>query len=341
MPLRQRLRPMLWVTGMLAFGALALYGGLRLMGDSAQSTLVYGDNPALPTLTFYTTGFATTPQLPFWAALRDDDILQSCNIRVVLWKSLDDLRGHLLAGKGDLWLGHTEGFAQAHAAGAPVRLLLISGWRKFYVVSRDPAIRLIDDFQGRVLPFAPVGTPAVPVLEALQRPGEDQIDFQPFEPRQLALLLQSGRIDSALVPEPLVTTLLAKDDTLRIVGSVEEWYGRRTGRPGRMPIAGMAVNRHTATRHPELIGRILAAMVAAADRLQADSQPGIAALPAPFETFIAKEMVQRSLERDLVLVRPAAEVREEIGDYLRMLMPEMLAGRGNPLADPAFIWSPP
>ncbi|MDD9301390.1 MAG: hypothetical protein HUK40_03205 [Desulfobacter sp.] len=34
-----------------------------------------------------------------------------------------------------MWLGHTQGFARAAARGAPVKLMLTTGWRKFYLVS--------------------------------------------------------------------------------------------------------------------------------------------------------------------------------------------------------------
>ncbi|MCJ8499754.1 ABC transporter substrate-binding protein [Desulfatitalea alkaliphila] len=341
MAMGRNLRRWVGAAGVLAFVGLALFGARHLRDESDGHTMVYGRDPALPTLTFYTTGFATTPQLPFWEALGSGDILEYCNIRVVLWKNLDDLRGVLLAGKGDLWLGHTEGFAQAHAAGAPVTLLLISGWRKFHIVTRDPALQDIDDLAGRDLPFAPADSPAVFVLTALGDAGAMSIRFQPHEPRQLALLLHSGRVDTALVPEPLASTLLSRDASLRVAGSVEQWYGRRTGGPARMPIAGMAVHRETARRHPELIAHLVAAMAAAAQRLQADPQVGVAALPPAFEAYIPREIVTRSLERDPVLLQPAAAVADEIDGYLRMLMPELMASARSPMADPAFLWSPP
>lgn len=300
---------------------LAVPGGFFILRGGADHSLVFGDNPDLPTLTFYTTGSATTPQLPFWAAVQNGGILESCNIRVRFWKNLDDLRALLLAGKGDLWLGHTEGFAQAHEAQAPVRLLFISGWRKFFLVSTDPGARSLASFYGRELPYAPHGSPAVPVLRALQQEAGESIDFTPHEPQQLALMLISGRIDSALVPEPLVTSLLDKVQDLRIIDSVEDVYGRHTGRPARMPIAGMAVNTLTAKKYPGVIEALTAAVLREARNLEADPQAGVNALPQDFETFMTKDKIRESLQRDFVLTLPAAEVREEIRTYLGFLMP--------------------
>ncbi len=296
-----------------------------LLMDGMHRPLVLGNNPELPTLTFYTTGSATTPQMPFWAAISSGEILESCNIRVQFWKNLDDLRALLLAGKGDLWLGHTEGFAQAHGAGAPVQLLFISGWRKFFLVSTDEQVESLETFRGRELPYAPHGSPAVAVLRALQRDGRESIAFKPYEPQQLALMLLSGRLESALVPEPLVTSLLAKVEGLRVVESVEDVYGRSTDGPARMPIAGMAVNTRTAEKHPRVIEKIMAAVLEEAGKMQRNPQAGVDALPDTFEVFMTKDKILESLERDIVLVVPAVEAREEIRTYLGFLMPERVS----------------
>lgn len=300
---------------------LAVAGGYLALSDDDGGFAV-GNDPDLPTLTFYTTGLATTPQLPFWWAVRHGPILKHCNLRVKMWKTLDDLRGVLLAGKGDLWLGHTEGFAQAALRKAPVRLVVVSGWRKFYLLSTNRERSGFSSFQNREIPFAPVGSPAVAVMRAISNPDENKIRFKPFEPRQLAMLLVKGKIDSALVPEPLVSVLLGKVNGLRIIASVEEIYGQRTGHPPRMPIAGLAVHLKTAEKYPDLIRLITHATITAARELRDDPQKGIEALPKAFEPFISRQMVEKSLSRDIILVKTAMEAETEIRDYLEMLMPQ-------------------
>ncbi|PIE71355.1 MAG: hypothetical protein CSA22_03600 [Deltaproteobacteria bacterium] len=303
---------------------LAVLAGIGLLGTTPEETLVFGDNPSLPTLTFYTTGLATTPQIPFWAAVDQGEILKHCNLEVKFWKNLDDLRGVLLAGKGDLWLGHTEGFIQARKAGAPVSMLYVSGWRKFYLLTRGRQEGGFSAFAGKELAFAPAGSPAVPVLEALGAEGTDRIRFKPFEPRQLSLMLMSGKLDAAMVPEPLVTRLLSRVEGLVVSGCVEDLYGEATGGLPRMPIAGMAVNRHTAQRLPDTIQAILAAVLQTSKQLEQTGNTGIESLPDAFAAFVDKETVQKSLERDYVHVEAAADVRDEIVQYVGLFMPEVL-----------------
>lgn len=304
---------------LLAVGILALLGAGLLLRGAADSPLIFGNDPNLPTLTLYTSASATTPQMALWSAIHSGELLELCNIRVMIWKNLDDLRGVLLAGKGDLWLGHTEGFAQAHDLGAPVRLLYISAWRKFHLVSTDPELASFAELQGRELAYAPVGSPAVPILRSLLKNGV--IDFKPHEPKQLAMMLISGRIDTALAPEPQVSSLLQAVPGLRVVESVEDVYGRHTGHPPRMPIAGMAVHARTLEQHPEIVYGLVAAVLRHSVMVHDAPESGVAALPEAFEPFIAKDLVLASLERDVILVLPASQVRDEISTYLGLVMP--------------------
>ena len=276
----------------------------------------WGRAPGKPTLTFYTSGGATTPQLAFWHAVERGKILEKCNLRVKLWKNLDGIRALLLAGEGDLWLGHTDGFVQAALRGAPVRLMLTSGWKKFYLVSLDGTG--FQDFCGNELAFAPPAIPAVPLLKRIM--GGDSIVFKAHEPRQLSLGMIRGDIRSALVPEPLVTLLLERVPGLRVKESVEACYGRFTGGPSRMPIAGLAVNARTARAHPELMAFLVREILASARALEENPAVGVGCLPREFENFIPRDLVLKSLGRDEFCVVESRRVREEIQTYLSLVM---------------------
>jgi NitT/TauT family transport system substrate-binding protein len=317
---------------------LAGFGAFAAFSGKGAGEFVLGSNPELPTLTFYTTGLATTPQIPFWHAVKKGEILKHCNLRVRLWKNLDDLRGILLAGKGDLWLGHTDGFWQAALAGAPVKLMAVTGWRKFYLVSRDSGIKDFRDFEGRTLAFAPPGSPAVPVLESVTGKEGRSISFRAYEPRQLAMKLMKGDLDAALLPEPLVTTLTSKVDGLRVVACVEEVYGRETGGPARMPIAGIAVNSRTAERETELMKLIAREMIHHGLFLEARPEIGVDSLPPRFESFVSKKLVLESLKRDLVKVELSRNIADEIENYLHIVHPRHAQTGTYKLSMRALFW---
>ncbi|MCG8472178.1 MAG: ABC transporter substrate-binding protein [Desulfobacterales bacterium] len=311
-------RAALFVVAMLLFG-LVLWFGFR--GQAEDSSIRLGDNPNLPTLTFYTSGLATTPQIPLWYAATQGKLLHHCNLEVKVWKTIDDLRGTVLAGKGDLWLGHTEDFIQAALRGAPVKLLAVTAWRKFYLVSTNPHALHFSDYAGKELAYAPTGSPAVPIIQSIVKKGES-IRFQPGEPKQLAMRLIKGDIQSAVVPEPLVSMLQMKVEGLRVGENVESLYGKTTDSAPRMPIAGLAIHTRLIEKKPELVRSLLAELKKAGEALSQNPEIGIASLPKSFQSFIQPKIVKASLSRDLLLVKGASDVQSELVRYVQTILPD-------------------
>ena len=306
------------LSAVLVAVGLLFWGGLR--GDRETRSLRFGNNPDLPTLTFYTSGLATTPQLALWHAVGKGDLLSHCNLEVKIWKNLDDLRGTLLAGKGDLWLGHTEGFVQAARRGAPVRLLAVTAWRKFYLVTRNPDRLRFAQSVGKTLAYAPTGSPAVPVLRS--RFGESAIRFQPGEGRQIAMQLMKGDLEAAVLPEPMVSILERKVAGLRVGESLEALYGKQHQCEPRMPIAGLAIREGLEKEYPGLGGRILESLKAASHRVSMAPEEGVACLPEAFSEFVNRDVVLASLARDRIRVEGAREVKDELVRFLDTVMPK-------------------
>lgn len=300
---------------------LAAWGSLHLLQQNAPSAPETGR----AVLSVYTTGQATTPQMPLWKAFAEGELPFTPAIQY--WKTLDDLRGLLLAGKGDIWIGHIDGFAQAAMRGAPVQLVSVTGWKKFYLLTSLPDIHTFSDVRalgaGTEIASAPPHSPGVAVLRALEKHGVPAFTYVAYEPKQLALMAMQNKVPLLLIPEPLVTVLLQKAPHLRIVASVEEEYGRLTGKPAMLPIAGIAVNTNTLTRMPRLAQQLEQALANQEVTLQQFPLGGVHAMPEDFERFIPRPLVEASLERDVIRIRSARESKDMILEYLQMLFPDM------------------
>ncbi len=337
-PLRLRITLALLVVASVMGGLLALRGSRRAAA-AVPGTAAAPAQAATPVLILYTNPGTTTPQIPFWAAVRTGRLDQVCTVQTELWKTTDHLQGVLLAGAGDAWIGHIDGFARAHHRGAPVVLLAVTGWRKFALVSRDPGVKGVADFAKMRLPYAPFGCPSVDVLRAVMPDLAASITFEPNEPKQLALKMIQGKERSALLPEPLVTSLLEKIPGLRVVTQVEDEYARLNGGQARMPVAGLAIHARLARECPERVEALLQAVLAAGDQVAQEPEHAADVLPAEFAQFVPRETVRQSLARDMLYARAARDVVAEIDRYLRIVTPEVL-GPGTSLS-PTFIWSKP
>ena len=219
-------------------------------------------------------------------------------------------------------------------------MLAVTGWRKFYLISREESVHGFEDLAGRRLYYAPVGAPVAAVLKSLESRGLPTLNLAGLEPRQLSLMLLQKKVNNAVLPEPMVTALLEKDQGLRVAAGVAETAGRLTGGPPRIPWAGLAVNSRLTAEHPEHMKQLVQALVDEAGMLAENPEPGIASLPREFEAGAERGLILKSLKRDLILVKPAAEARLEINTHLHLVAPDLFDEAGTPNLPQSFIWGP-
>lgn len=288
------------------------------------------------TLSFYTAPSATTPQLPFWAAYRQGFFTNSIRIETHLWKDLDDLQGFMLAGKGDVWLGHIEGFARARRRGAPVVLLAVTGWRKFYFVSRHP-LDGVDDLADRTVPYTPVGAPVIPLLNHLLSDHSAPL-FVPREWLPLADTLRRGRADIALAPEPLVSLIQRDMPEFQYTLAVADVYADIDGGAARLPVAGIAVHEELLRTRPEWVASLMAGMRKGADWLNDNPSRALDVLPEDFASALPQDVLLSSLKRDRPLVEAAVDVRHEIKRYLSLAAPDLFESYDETRWAEHWIW---
>lgn len=291
----------------------------------------------------YTAMTATTPQVPLWAAI-NAGWPQGGEVAVAYWKTLDDLRGTMLAGKGDIWVGHLEGFAQAALRGAPIRLVAVTGWKKFYFVATKAltatnmaslATELRERGQALAVPQA---SPAIAILEHIRNQGGPSFSLAVLPPQQLRLEILRGTYTCALVPEPLVSALLEKKETLRAVAGLEDEFARLYGGPPRLPFVGIAVHERFAQRYPQHLRELTAAMQMHAERLALDAKAAFAVLPKSIRENVGEAVFSASFPRDSIISIPAAAMVDEIASFLRMTLPTTPPAAIDALVRGSFIW---
>ena len=321
----------------LVLVSLTLRGGYIALRGGSSTIYIEGSDPDLPTLNLYTHGQTTTPQLGLLAGIREGDVTKLFNIRIHQWKNPDELLSHVLIGQGDLWIGHTEGFALARKRGAPVRILAFTSSHKFFIITSTGAGSW-KDLGGATVGYAPPGSPSVPLLDAIMNRTGVKLHMQPYQGRELALMVSSGRMDTAILPEPLVSLFLSRFKNLTVIGNVEDLFLETMGYPGILPVAAIAVNELTARKYPDKIARLQDIIIMRTAQLAKEGRDAARYFPPQFEENIPRSLVADSLSRDILLARRAAECHNDVMLYLRAVHPDLFTG-DNPLdKDDTFLW---
>jgi NitT/TauT family transport system substrate-binding protein len=299
---------------------------------------------ALPEkVTIYTATGATTAVLPLLAAILDG--WPGTELEIIEWKNLDDLRGLVLAGKGDIWVGHLETLALAAGRGAPVSVAAITAWKKFYFLSAplplDPGapprypkdlLELSQYLQKEKLSLsaAPRSSPAAGIVVAIAKQGGPAFNLSSLPPQQVLLELSSNKIKAALLPEPMVTVALSKNADLKIIANLEDEYAKLTGGDARLPQAGIAVNTEFVKKYPSCVYQMVSAMLKGTDALKVKTTAEIVAiLPESTKRNLGAQNLQNSLSRDIILTLPAWEVKSEIENFLCVVAHEELCQAGH------------
>jgi NitT/TauT family transport system substrate-binding protein len=334
-----------------AIATLLLVSTLLLSPAAVDRAQASDDVTEKKPLVVYSAVTATTAQLPVMGAIRDG-WPENRQIEIEWWKNLDDLRSVVLAGRGDVWIGHMETFGRAAARGAPVTLLAATVWRKFHFLSAPlplspgeppthPAnvkeMLAYAASSGAALASAPQNAPSVGLLTRLKERWDLDFEIETLPPQQLVLELLQGRRTMALMPEPMVSAALARNPELTVVGSLEEIYAETFGGPGLMPQAGVAVNRAFLEREPALAADLLTKMRATAANLSG-RPPAEAAALLPPETVeaLGLETLTDSLAREPIKVAGAIEARSEIETFLRLAAPELFESGSSALPESFF-----
>ncbi len=315
--------------------AAAIFGGIKAFKGNNEYFIIEGDDPSLPVLELYTSGQATTPQIALFAAIKEGDLRGLFNLKIFIWKNPDDLLSLVLAGRGDLWIGHTDGFALARFRKAPVQMLLFTSFNKFYIISSE--VKNWKELDGRRIAYAPAGSPAVGLLKMVSAKTSVTVNTEPYQGRELELLVISGKVKTAMIPEPLVSLFLSKNSNMKVITNVEDMFCKVTGTAGKIPIAGIAVNRLTAEKYPEKMAMLQQVILRRSEMLRQEGKNAARYFPSYFEKYIPASIVELSLERESLHAQKAEVLQNDLFRYLETIHPDLFNEKTLPgMTD--FVW---
>ncbi len=323
-----------------ALTGLAALGGLAMLPATVRSAV----GTRLDALTI--NSMPATPSVVV-AHLVESGALDAhvAKTTMKVWRSPDQMRAGVLSGEMNVFGTPSYSCANMLNRGVPVRMMNILTWGLLYIMSRDPAVRKVEDLAGRqvVLAFRN-DAPDLIFRLVLRRSGMDpdkdvklQYVGTPTEATQLFL---AGKTDIAVLPEPaaVASQLRGMRNGIEVTRAVDltELYGTLTGRPGGIAQAGLGVSEDLVQARPELVKAIHDGCVAGG-RWVANNPASAGRLGGDYLN-LNPAIIERSLPWFRLKVASAAEARPAMEAYFNDLIemsPDILGGR---LPDDRFYW---
>lgn len=254
-----------------------------------------------------------------------------------VWRTPDEMRAGLTSGSMQAVVMPVTAAANLYTRGLGVRLANVMTNGLLYIVSTDPSISSFADLKGRkiTVPF-PNDTPELVFRAALDKNGlsagtDIELDLagSPIEAIQMLL---SGRIETAVVPEPAATAAMVKaaasgKEIHRVIDMQAEW-GKITGLGPLMPQAGLALSSTFVEEHGDRIEPLLDALGRAAAAVNAS--PSQAASHAAAALELPWPVIEKSIPFSNLAATRARDARPVVDALLRAIartQPKMIGGR--------------
>ncbi len=238
-------------------------------------------------------------------------------VRFRIWRTPDEMRAGLTSGTMQAVVMPVTAAANLNTRGFGFKLANVMTNGLLYVISTNPEIRSIADLTGReiTVPF-PNDTPELVFDAVLAHHGlaEKVKVSRSGSPIEAIQMLLSGRIETALVPEPAATAAMIKASTVgktvhRAIDMQKEW-GAVTGLGAIMPQAGLALAPAFLRDRAEKIAPLLSGLEKAAAEVVAN--PAAAAGHAASALELPWPVIEKSVPFSNLVATPAAKARPEI-----------------------------
>lgn len=257
--------------------------------------------------------------------------------------SPEEVAAKLSSGEVDLAAAPTNLAAVLHAkTSGGVRMLAANTLGVLYLLDAGESIRGITDLNGLTIHATGQGANPEYVLRfLLQRNGLDPdtdvtLTFV-SENDELATLLATGKADVAMVPEPVVTTVVAKRPGLRVaLDLTAEWD--RLDVDGRLIMGAMIGRTDFIAEHPEAVDAFLAEYETSIGKATSDL-PGTAALCEEFGVIASAAVAEQAIPRLNLIYLDGAEMAESVQGYFKVLHDANPTSIGGALPPATFYYA--
>jgi len=206
--------------------------------------------------------------------------------------------------------------------GTDYRLVGICTWGNMYIISTDDSIQSIEDLAGKTISVSQQGaTPDVILRYALKEAGLTKkvtIDYTLTAHADLAASVISGQTTLALMPEPFVSNIIAKNDAVKVVVDMQQVWADITGGEPYIPMSAIVVKGSFADENPEAMIEFIAAQTASAEYTANVNE--LAELAEKHGVTLPAVAIINGTPRCNIFFKTTADSRTEIDNYFNIIL---------------------
>lgn len=269
----------------------------------------------------------------------ENTIIDKVKIESNIQKTTDALVAEVLKGKADMAIVPSNLALQAYKKGLDYKVVATIGWGSLYLISTED-IKDIKDIKGNEVYNTGKGlTPDIVCREILNNKGveESDVDYTYVSAAsELAPVIISGKAKFAVVPEPILTTVMDKNPNIKVILELnKEWTDINNVDKG-YPQSTLIINESFYNENKKVANKLLEEIEGSINWAN-ENQSKVGEICKTIGITIDKNIVERALERANLKFYNIEDTKDEYKIYFKFLEGNEQAGEGSSEYEEVFI----
>lgn len=253
--------------------------------------------------------------------MMDTKKIDNIQLNYKVEKMSDSLIVDMLKREGDIAIVPSNFSAQLYNKKLGYKILGTIGWGSFYVVSRDN-INSLEELKGKeVYTFGKGLTPDLIFQSILEKKGinKNSIKINYLSSgNEVASLYLGKKVDTIVIPEPMLSKVLSKSPTSTIVANLNDEWKNITNSDLGYPQSTLVIKEEIYENNPKFVKEFINKLTESISKLYKNSGETVENVKRN-SLSIDTSVLNKVLTRANIFYTPIIDCKEEYNNYFKIL----------------------
>lgn len=253
--------------------------------------------------------------------MMDTKKIDNIQLNYKVEKMSDALIVDMLKREGDIAIVPSNFSAQLYNKKLGYKILGTIGWGSFYVVSRDN-INSLEELKGKeVYTFGKGLTPDLIFQSILEKKGinKNSIKINYLSSgNEVASLYLGKKVDTIVIPEPMLSKVLSKSPTSTIVANLNDEWKNITNSDLGYPQSTLVIKEEIYENNPKFVKEFINKLTESISKLYKNSGETVENVKRN-SLSIDTSVLNKVLTRANIFYTPIIDCKEEYNNYFKIL----------------------
>ena len=253
--------------------------------------------------------------------MMDTKKIDNIQLNYKVEKMSDALIVDMLKREGDIAIVPSNFSAQLYNKKLGYKILGTIGWGSFYVVSRDN-INSLEELKGKeVYTFGKGLTPDLIFQSILEKKGINKNSIKInylSSSNEVASLYLGKKVDTIVIPEPMLSKVLSKSPTSTIVANLNDEWKNITNSDLGYPQSTLVIKEEIYETNPKFVKEFINKLTESISKLYKNSGETVENVKRN-SLSIDTSVLDKVLTRANIFYTPIIDCKEEYNNYFKIL----------------------